>query len=130
MSVSCGGSTRDDATELENSPSASDDTAAQCALLKSDAVQLLNDAVEAAPKACSADSECILFVGRSPGCVFRCGLEAAVTDAAGIESAMEVVRSDYCRDECRTEPPSCGGGYDVEPTARCIDGACTLIPGQ
>ena len=89
---SCGGSTQDP-TELENprSPSASEEPAAQCAQSRADAVQLLNEAVDAAPKACSADSECTLFHG-SPGCVFRCGLDAAVTDATGIQSAVASVR--------------------------------------
>ena len=53
----------------------------------------------------------------------------ALTDATGIPSALETANG-LCRDECREVPPWCGGGFDLEPTARCSAGKCVVVAGR
>ena len=126
--ASCGGSTQDGA-QADQSTSASESSSEACEDLESNAISLINAAVRSAPTACTADSDCLIY-RESADCVFSCGVEAAVTDATGISNAIATVKADFCRDECRSVPPSCNGGDDVESSARCVAGACTIVRGE
>jgi len=126
--TSCGGSARDPAYEEDQAAAANDGAADTCKEVRGHARDLIDDALLAAPRFCYTDDECQLFRVYQ-NCAFPCGLEAAVTVATGIQRALETVNG-LCRDECREPPPSCGGGYDVEPTARCRSGRCTVVAGR
>jgi hypothetical protein len=126
--TSCGGAARDPAQDVEDSAVASDSSADSCEEVNRKVYRVIDNAKLSAPATCSDDSECQLFFVYSD-CAFRCGLDVAVTDATGIQAAIETANG-LCREECRGVPPPCGGSYDVEATARCSAGKCVVVAGR
>jgi len=86
-------------------------------------IDLLSSAVEAAPKACSSDDQCILFAEAI--CLASCGFYVAVTDATGIQEANQTAMTELCPNVCPQVPLPCTPSG--EPTARCISEECALV---
>lgn len=116
------GETQPTAVMQQTQPSVAD--AGFCEDATSAVRNLLNRAVEAAPKACSTDDQCVLFSDAI--CLAGCGFYVAVTDATGIQEAIQTTRTEFCAHVCPEVPPPCDPGVG-EPTARCVTGECALV---
>jgi hypothetical protein len=95
--------------------------------MRSETLAILSDAVENAPLACAAQTDCVLYV-RWPSCVYDCGFVAAAADPSSIDAAVDRVDAELCPEACVQVPSSCGGGIDFEDEriARCDAGECVL----
>lgn len=105
----------------QTQPSVAD--AGSCEDATSAVRNLLKTAVEAAPKACSTDDQCILFGDAI--CLPSCGFYVAVTDATGLQEAIQTTRTEFCPHVCPEVPLPCAPR--AEPTARCVAGECALV---
>ena len=91
------------------------------------AIELIESAAANSPRACTLDSDCIVY-GRRPECVYDCGYRAAVTDGSAIDAAIDRVDAELCPAHCIFEPASCGGLLvGVAYAAVCEGGQCQLL---
>lgn len=104
----------------QTQPSVAD--AGSCEDATSAVRNLLSTAVEAAPR-CSADDQCILFGDAI--CLPSCEFYVAVTDATGIQEAIQTTRTEFCAHVCPEVPLPCTP--QEAPTARCVTGECALV---
>jgi hypothetical protein len=111
----------------DEQPAATAESGTECSVLREQTLQILNHAVETAPRDCAVDEDCILY-SRRPDCAFDCGLVAAVTASELIDAAIDRVDSDLCPERCLQVPSSCGGGpgpFD-QPRAACQANKCAV----
>ena len=131
--VGCGGATTDNSAQHSAVPDGgpeADGGSVQfeaCEDVMQHGVDLLTSAIAGAPKTCSTDDECRLYLAGAK-CVYVCGIEIALTDATSVQHAVEQVNATICTDACVPNPaPSCGGGREPQ-IAKCVAGECAATP--